>query len=58
MPCVLWSGRPADAKLVDELRVRGIRIALAPEAEAVAEVVGARSGKSAGDGPTNGLPWI
>jgi DNA-binding NtrC family response regulator len=58
MPSVLWSGRPADAKLVDELRGRGIRIAHAPEAEAVAEVVAAaaRTGKS--DGAANGLPWI
>ena len=60
MPSVLWSGRPADAKLVEQLRGRGIRIAQAAEAEAVAEIVAAaaRAGKAAGDAPTNGLPWI
>src|SRR6187551_2640759 len=60
MPSVLWSGRPADAKLVEQLRGRGIRIAQAAQAEAVAEVVAAaaRACKAAGDAPTNGLPWI
>src|SRR4029078_13746766 len=59
-PSVRWSGRPADAKLVEQLRGRAIRIARAAEAEAVAEVVAAaaRAGKAAGDAPTNGLPWI
>src|SRR6478672_7494834 len=55
MPAVLWSGRSADAKLVGELRGRGIRIAGADEAPVVAEVVAARA---AGDAPMNGVPWI
>jgi len=53
MPAVLWSGRPADAKLVGELRDRGIRLAGADEAPVVAEVVAA-----AHAAPKNGVPWI
>src|SRR3954451_5039451 len=66
MPAVLWSGSPADAKLVGQLRDLGVRIAAPAEAPVVAEVVtalaapGGRtpSGSDAGDGPSNGLPWI
>src|SRR5690349_5846618 len=58
MPSVLWSGRPADARLVDELRGHGVRIAHAPEAEAVAEVVAAAARTGRGEGASNGLPWI
>ena len=64
MPSVLWSGRPAEAKLVEQLRGRGIRIAERDEASIVAEVVTAavpavaRPGSGGGDGPSNGVPWI
>jgi DNA-binding NtrC family response regulator len=65
MPAVLWSGRPADPKLVAELRARGVRIATADrqaresadDASVVAEVIAAaRSGSTAA--PANGVPWI
>ena len=48
MPSVLWSGRPADAKLVEQLRGRGIRIAERNEAPIVAEVVTATARTGSG----------
>jgi DNA-binding NtrC family response regulator len=59
MPAVLWSGRPADAKLLAELRARDVRIADdGGRASVVAEVVAttARAGSTAE--PANGVPWI
>src|SRR5436190_21872454 len=62
MLAVLWSGSPADAKLVGQLRDLGIRIAAPAEAPVVAEVMTALAapvGRTpSGDGPSNGLPWI
>jgi len=43
MPSVRWSGRPPDAKLVELLRARGVRIAAPADGGAAAEVVAARA---------------
>jgi len=53
---VLWSGRPPDVKLIDQLRDRGVRIADKTDTSVVAEVVTAARA-AAGDGRTN-VPWI
>jgi len=53
---VLWSGRPPDVKLIDQLRDRGVRVADKTDTSVVAEVVTAARA-AAGDGRTN-VPWI
>ncbi len=53
---MLWSGRPPDVKLIDQLRDRGVRIADKTDTSVVAEVVTAARA-AAGDGRTN-VPWI
>ena len=58
MPAVLWSGRPPDAKLIAELRDRGVRIADKTDTGVVAEIVTAAARAAAGDGRANGVPWI
>src|SRR5947208_16919869 len=58
MPAVLWSGRPPDAKLVELLRARGVRIADAAGGDAIAEVRAAPARAAGLDGRPNGLPWI
>jgi hypothetical protein len=59
MPYVRWSGRPADPKLVEQLRGRGIRIAAEAEAAVVAEVVATAAARVGSvDGASNGVPWI
>jgi len=58
MTFVLWSGRPPDAKLVELLRGRGIRIADQAGGEVVAEIVTAAARAVTADGRANGVPWI
>ena len=53
---MLWSGRPPDVKLIDQLRDRGVRVADKTDTSVVAEVVTAARA-AAGDGRTN-VPWI
>ena len=60
MPSVLWSGRAPDAKLVELLRARGIRVAdrAAGGGDAVAEVLATAARAAPAEGRPNGLPWI
>jgi DNA-binding NtrC family response regulator len=59
MPAVLWSGRPPDAKLVELLRARGIRVAdAAAGGDVVAEGRAGAARAAALEGRSNGVPWI
>src|SRR4051812_43446418 len=58
MISVLWSGRPPDAKLIELMRGRGIRIADRAAAEVVAEIVAGAARAVMEDGRANGVPWI
>ena len=54
MIAVLWPGRPPDAKLVELMRGRGIRIADGAEGDAVAEIVTAGARAATADGQAAG----
>jgi DNA-binding NtrC family response regulator len=58
MPAVLWSGRPPDAKLIELLRGRGIRVVDKPGGEVVTQIVAAPARVATADGRANGVPWI
>jgi len=58
MPSVIWSGRPPDAKLVESLRARGVRVVDAAGGDVVAEVLATATRTPSADGHPNGLPWI
>jgi DNA-binding NtrC family response regulator len=58
MPAVLWSGRPPDAKLVELLRARGVRVSSGAGGDVVAEVLAGAARAAALEGRANGVPWI
>ena len=51
---VMWSGRAPDAKVVELLRSRGVRVVDRAGGPVVAEIV-TIAGRAA---PANGVPWI